>query len=73
MDVICALLDMNLFYVHPCFVCMYVCVPCACGISRFWKKVLGPLEQDLLTALSSMGVLGTKPGSSARATRAPHC
>jgi hypothetical protein len=52
---------MNLSYIYV----MYVCAPHSCSCHRNQKRVLDPLKLE--SFVNPMWMLGTKPGSSARA------
>jgi hypothetical protein len=51
----------------------YVQHRCARSPQRPGERELGPLDQQLQASVAVMCVLGTKPGSSARAVSAPSC
>ena len=57
-----------LFYVNECFACMHVCVPCVSSVpSDVRREPWVPWNYSYVWWRAAMWVLGTEPGSPARA------
>ena len=65
----CYCFQIFILNVLPEYMYVHMCVP---GALRSQKRVLGPLELELWLS-ASIGVLGTKPGSSAKVISVLNC